>query len=275
MRKLFGVCNSSIIHVVDLIKHFNLKTNNNIKPQLLGLSDKVDKKAIVIIVQTVSLFSKNRVALNNSDSIVFVIDSPVLCEYLKPIHLLDVEPKKLSYSYKFSKIKPAEFCFQMNEALGSKNVKIKQESVDVIPTLLNSQLSSMLNPIQDYLYRVRDIDKRLVYQKLIYEWLVSDADTKKLGTLIQEGDKPSKYLTDLLANLDTELATNTRTALKDAFHAKAKTGKGPNYKAICKKYNVAPFDIRYSMKLLRRFGRYEQVNEDVAKIYKCRSVKKK
>lgn len=270
MKALIGICNHNISTVRSMIAQYEQR-KGKLRVQVLGETSVVDKKAQVILVPTVHLLSKRLVALNIGAALVFVFDNPVLCEYLHPIHLLDVSEKKLSYRFNFKPIAKSEI--ESLLALANKErplVKVKKDQIEVIPTMLNAQLSSILNPIQDYLYRIRDSDNKRHYNKIIYEWLASGAPVEALVRVLTKAittKQGAKQLDLMLAELSTKEFKKTRQAFVEAFNTKAKTGKPVNYKKLGKKYGVDAWDIRYTMKVLRKFGRYQEVAKEMAALY--------
>lgn len=275
MKALVGICNNSVLTVRDILEQYQKDRKRKMKVQVLGLEETVRKKAHVILISTLHCFIRNHKALEKSDAVVIVFDTPMLLEYVKPIAILDLLEKKLSYIYSFKPLDFDSFAAHMDAALGQKtNIKVKREQFDVIPTMLGSQLSTILNPVQNYLYGVRDTDKRLQYQKHIYTWLVSGAAVATLEKGMMRligGDKKPVGLTRLVETLDQEGFLKMRKAFKEAFDSKVQTGakkKAVNTKALAKRHGVDPFDIRYAMKALRKHGTFQVINRDVKDIYK-------
>lgn len=276
MKALAGVCNNGILAVQQLLSEYGRERKIKFKVQTLGLSDEVKKKSDFILISTTHLLVKHAHALRKSNAVVIVFDTPMILEYLRPITLLDVQDKKLSYLYTFKPLEYASFAATMDAMRAQEgHVKLVREKFDVIPTMLGAQLSTILNPIQDYLYGVRDTDKRLHYQKYIYTWLVSGADTKTLQKGLMKligGDKVPVAMARMIEVLGQENFTKMRNAFKEAFEAKVTTDgkkkKAVNANALSKKYGVDPFDIRYTLKALRKHGTFQVVNRDVKEIYK-------
>lgn len=279
MKHIFGVTNNSILQVQEHLRAFFKEEGVKGKIQSLGLSDEPLKKADVILVATVSHFLRKLPLIERTKAVVFVFDSPILCEYIKPITLLDVMAKKQSYVYNFKPLESVTFAAAMREALDGGKVKVERKSIDVIPTMLGEQLSTVLNPVQDFLYGVRDTDKRLHFQKAIYTWLVSGSSAavlkKRLIELqgIKAGAKLPVAMTRLIAELETDTFVRSKAAFKEAFAGNIEEEEGTkkkavNYKKLGKKHGVDTFDIRYTMKAIRKFGSFQDVAKDVRQIYK-------
>ncbi len=153
MRALYGLGNHNIYQVQEVFRH-NAK---DIKLQVLGFDGEVKPKADVILVPTVSLFTKHRKPLNETKAVVFIFDTPVLLEYLKPIQVLDVK-KLASFRYVFTDLhKDALLATLKSEG----SVKVEQSTVDVIPRLLNATFPSIMKPILNFLYSILSIKPSL------------------------------------------------------------------------------------------------------------------
>jgi hypothetical protein len=280
MKQLFGVANNSPHYVQDCIARYGRENESKLRVQILGLADKPSKKADVILVPTVSTFSKNLAALHARDAIVFLFDSPVMLGYVKPMEILDSKKGGLSYKFVFTPLTYERVKDALDVGLSAtKHVKVSRSAIDVIPNMLNAQLTSILNPIQDCLYSIRDTDRRLEYQRIIYTWLVSGSSSKALEKQIAKlsTDKKGRNSPDIermLTTLKEEGFANSRAGIVEAYQHKAvetpkgKKGKPLNYKKLCAKYNIDPFDIRYTLSLIRKFGSYQRVNQDINTIFK-------
>ena len=276
MRGLLGVCNHGLLQVQQQIKSYSKSKDIKLKVQTLGFGDEVRGSADVILVSTVNLFTRQYQHLQNTKAVVVVFDSPHMCSYLKPIELLDVAGQKFSYVFNFKPIEQVVFNATLARALkNKKKIKVSKEATDLIPTMLGEQLSTMLNPIQEFLYGIRDTDKRLHYQRVVYLWLVSKGDVAQLKVkLLALGSAKGKEpvaLTRLVDTLSQPNFVKAKGAFREAFDAKVgKDGKkkGVNYKKLCTKYGVDPFDLRYTLKAIRRFGTFQEVNKSVDELYK-------
>jgi hypothetical protein len=275
MKQLFGVANNNIYHVESLLHQYQ-KAHGKLKVQIVGFGKLPNKEAQVMLLPNVKMLSDNLKVIQKSKAVVLVFDCPVLCDYLKPITLLDVAKRSPSYKYVFKPLEYEDFETHLRRALRVKErVKIDKSYIDVIPKLLGEQLSSVLNPIMTFLYRIRDTDRRQDYHKLIMEWLVSGAPTKDLRKIVMGmGDfkREPKAMTTLIDYFEDEGAANARIALKEAMDAKS-AKKPVSFKKLSKKYQIDPYDIRYTLAVLRKFGRYEVVNKEIRELFKVRKEK--
>ncbi len=264
MKDILGISNNNIFGVYQTIKNCvdNLddKEQAKYRVQSLGFSEAPKSGATIILVPTVARFLKQIDALNASNAIVLVFDTPVLLEYLKPIKLLDCK-KKASYLYQFVELTTDKLMTTINTGFTGKRMQVESQTIDVIPTILNSVHGSILNHILTFLYSVPNTDKRYQYQNIIYSWIQSQDDVDhleiKLKTLMK---KKSVGFTKFIEYMKSDITANTRAAIKEIFELKAKK-KPIMYKRISSVHQVNEFDLKYLLKAIRKANNFIDYGE--------------
>ena len=248
---LFGIATNNIFNVQRSL----LLLNPKLRIQVVGFDD-LPKDADVHLVPTTAKFLKVRHQLEELTSKVFVFDTPVLLEYLKPIRVLDVAKKTKTFKYGFHTLTPAI----LQEALDEKFKKqlVTKEAIDVIPTFLSQTQGSILSHILTFLYSVPKTDRRLKYQRMIYDWFQSEDSVVTLASKLSK--KPNKAVTKLTNFLESSLAQNARKALQHIAQEKA-TKKSVPLDKVAKKFGVDLFDIKYVLKAIRKAANIQDFNE--------------
>lgn len=243
MKGLYGIGNTNIFNTLNMLK----KIDSSLKIQTLGFEDSVKPRANVILVPTVSLFLKRKNLLEESSSSVFVFDTPVLLDYLKPIEILDAK-KSTSFKYKLYELQES----QLRDALSEKRkIKIKKEDIDIIPSLLNSTIPSIMKPIQTFLYSIPNTENRLFYNKEILSFFKSKStstkDLRKSLILLSKQKKSFKALDKLIDFLNEDSVVNTKNVILKVLKYK-KNGKAPNIDKLSSDRSVSAYDVRYILK---------------------------
>jgi hypothetical protein len=245
MRGLYGVANHNPHAVATLLQSLGYK------PKLLGFGETSLTGADVYLVPSVSQFLRHREALNKKRCKAVVFDSPVLLEYLKPIVMLDVGKKRASYLYSFTPLdrNHVKEVFETDE-----KISVSHETVEVIPTILNAVTVSALNPILNFLYSVTNSDSRFKYQAIIYEWIASEDSIKLLKQRLlklMRKKEPTATMKTLCAYFSSTQGLNIRRAVIEILSLR-QSKKPVNYKALYKKYQVEPFDVKYLIRAIRK-----------------------
>lgn len=244
MKALYGLGNHSVYSVRKTLRGHS----KDLRVQVIHSECRVDQTADVLLVSNVSNFLRVRKELNASNAVVFVFDTPVLLEYLKPIVLLDVK-KRASFRYSYVDLR-AETLIR---ALSEKTTKITVESftIDLIPKLLEGTFPSIMKPVLTFLYTIPDLEKRLLFRFQILTYMMNrrvGADDLK-QTLIELSRQKKSYraLDDLIDFLTTDSVKATRKVLRKVSKAK-KQGKSVKIDKLCEEYKVNSFDVRYVSK---------------------------
>lgn len=273
MKAVLTVSNNSIHDTLKFIK--NWAENHKAKPtiHLVGFGEQLPKKADVILLPSSAMLYSARKKLAEKKCVVVVFDAPLQCTNITPATHLDIEHQRPSYRCTFRKLTQGLVSEEMDKAFASKSVSVEWERIEVAPRLMNLQLTSILNPITTFLYSIRDPDNRQHYQKLIYTWLCSEAPLESLETKIMDDGKykkPPAALVRLLAGLQT--CDNARAAFREVLERSA-TKKPVNYKKLSTTHQVAAFDLRYTMSVMRKLGKYHVIQKTVNDLYAERKAR--
>lgn len=280
MKAIFGVANHNVGYVEQIL-HTHSK-DQGYKFGVVGFGEKLSKSKDVLCILSIQELKKNLKVLNKKDNqqVVLLFDAAVHLEYVKGLKMLDVKPKKRSFCYSFIPLTAPDLIDNVSSALESeKKTKVSVEEIKVIPTLLNNTLPSILNPIQTFLYRIKNPEKRLEYQKLIYVWLASNEDVSSLMSRLKL-ERKSKGSKSFEEALQSKQCGRTRKAIRAALISKLpidedstkkskKAGSASSYKKLAHKYKLDIFDIKYSVQIIRRFTQtYKVLNKSVDQILK-------
>jgi hypothetical protein len=255
MKRLIGICHNSPHTVESLLKQ--IQTRVDFSYTFIFDADKkvnFDHDVIVFVGHTML----NRHSKDVANKTVILIDSPVFCCNYENIALIDAVRKK-SFQFVFLPLT----LDALVAALKTKN-KVKYAPIDVIPTLLRDMPSSVLHPVQTYLYKIADVDMRQQYQYIIFKTIKEGGNLAELSFL----QKKTKPVTDLLAWYATPEGTNACNLLNKALNAKTR-----NYDQLESEFGVAKFDIRYAMNVIRK-STVEVSDDDTVQLYEARKAAK-
>lgn len=274
MKAVVTVSNNSIHSVLRDIRLWAMgRAKKTPKVHLVGFGEKLPDQADVILLPSASMLYAARKELAKRPVVVVVFDAPLQCTQISPALHLDIEHQRPSYRMTFRKLTLGIVKEVMEEAWTTKETKVEWERIEVAPRLMGQQLTSILQPIQTFLYSVKGPDNRLHFQKLIFTWMVSEAPRKVLEDKIMEEGKFRKMpsaLSKLLDSLDKH--EGARAAFREALARKAEK-KPVSYKKLSAKYSVATFDLRYTMSQMRKIGRFSVVQKTVHELYAARQKK--
>jgi len=293
VKAILGVSNHSAAHIEQHLR--TLKKDKGLSYEIAAFGDTPSFKSDVLVVLSYPHFSKFLPKLNKiaNKQVVIVLDAAVHLEYVhtiqgegtEPINIIDVAPKKRSFCYSSVPLTAAN----LHEAIikgheRKKSTKVCTKRMDVIPTILNSRTPSLLNPIQTFLYKQKDLSKRLLLQKVIFEWILSMGNTADLAEKLKEHVRESPAVKELCKAFKDDLLSKTRKCVRLAISTKAdfikdkdgnavldKGGKPKkavvNYKKLAKKHGIDAYDIRYMAMIIRKYD-YQLIDKPVAQILK-------
>lgn len=256
MKRLIGICHNSPHTVEGLLKRLANEVDFTWGFMYQGTTD-FDFTVDVVICVGHNLVQKNAEQLKNKT--VILIDSPVFCCNYENIMLIDAKRQK-SFHFIFLPLTLEA----LKGALRNKN-KVKYKPIDVIPTLLQDSPSSVLHPVQTYLYKIADVDARSRYQYAIFKAIQAGQDLNTLEFL----GKKTKPVSELLAWYASDVGKTACLMLNKALNAKTR-----DYDKLQKEFNVAKFDIRYAMNVIRR-STVEESDDDTVQLYEARRDNKK
>lgn len=235
MRAVYGVSNTPILTLHSLLKIANRKNKIQVFPDTAAL----DEKTKVVIINTVSQFSRMYSELKKQDLYVFIVDTIKALESVST--LVVVDSKKINdVRYKFYQLDSDTL-----KVLLSANLEQDIEFVDTaIIDILKQTTESALKPIQSFLYSVKDKDVRKVCEKYTYKYLtVPNYSISKLENKLLDAGLNTKRFQKLEVILNAEKIDN----LKSAFLICAKSKKDKVEETALLK-SVSAFDIRYLLK---------------------------
>jgi hypothetical protein len=269
VKAILGVANHNVGYVEQFL-HPHSKSKGY-KFGVVGFGQKFPKSKDVVCVLSLHELKKNLKFLNkkSNQQVVILFDAPVHLEYVKNLKMLDVKPKKRSFCYSFMPLSKPDLTHSVSQALNSSDtLKISIEDLKVVPTLLNETLPSILNPIQTFLYRIKNPEKRLEYQKLIYVWMVSRETVDDLMARLKV-ERKTQGIRDFEEALRSKECSKTRKAVRAALEAQLptendaddkKTKKAnKSYQKLAQKYGLDIFDVKYCIQAIRRFTQTHKV----------------
>lgn len=274
MKAVLTVSNNCIADTLKLVNRWAEGHPKKPKVELIGFGEKL-RDADVLLLPASSMLYSAREKLAKMKSVVIVFDAPLQCTMIQPATHLDIEYQRPSYKCAFRKLTQGLVSEELDKAFGAKSVDIEWERIEVAPRLMNQQLTSILNPIMTFLHSVRDPDNRQHYQKLVYTWLFSDAPVSALQSKIME-DGNYKKVPAALAKLVEAMTPmdKAREAFREVL-SRTEAGKAVSYKKLSAKYGVAVFDLRYTMSVVRKLGKYHVVQKTVKELYDTRQKEKR
>lgn len=259
MLGIFGISNYSVPHIRGVVRK-QLRCGKPDGPTLAILGKGMPyASASVLLVVGVGCLRTYRTRLQTSKSAVLVFDSPLNLSTVRPMVFLDTAYAKISGLYIPTELDvPNVTKLLHNSLVSTAHVDVEiQGKQDVATAMLGQQLVSVLNPIQTFLYSVRDAEKRTQYQHLVYGWLVSTRNRATLEreiTRLMGQEKIPKAVASMLNALDEQ--EGMRKAFQEV-HRLTNERATINYKAIGTQYKVAPFDLRYTANVLKKLGKYK------------------
>lgn len=196
----------------------------------------------ILLVPTVSRFLKIKDALERRPVIPIVFDTAINLEYIPSIEVFDVADKVQSHKFVF---KPIDYNHVLQSILDAKtekkHVAVTEEDIRLIPRLLESTQSSILSPILNYVYTLKDMNQRHLAQTALFRWI-------REGDIESQPELPaSKSAKRLLAFLSDDTTRNLIKAVQDMV-------KGGAPDKLAKKYGVAAFDLRYVRAQFTKLG---------------------
>lgn len=247
MKALYGISNSNIHTVSKLFSKYK-----DLKVQVLGFDDNVVPKTQILLVPTVSLFLSNRKAINKTNSVVFVFDTPSLLMYLKPIELLDAT-LVTSWTFNLKQLQESDIKKIVKRHTNTKEkVQVEKLTVDLIPKLLGASAPSVMKPILTFLYKIPDANKRLEYRKQVMLWFATEKmsveDLHK--TLVLLSSRKFSSLDNLIQFLQEPLSQDTKRVVLKSIK-KDYTTKTFNVEKECRNTSANKYDISYILKSIR------------------------
>lgn len=269
MRAVLTVSNNCMSDTVAYIKKWADGHPKNPKIEVIGFGEKLREADVIVLPSSAMLYSA-REKLGKMKCVVVVFDAPLQCTMIQPATHLDIESQRPSYKCTFRKLSQGLVSEEMDKAMQSKSVDVEWERIEVAPRLMNLQLTSILNPIMTFLQTVRDPDNRQHYQKLVYTWLFSEAPVEDLQEKVMT-DGDYKKVPAALGRLVEAMrnADKARAAFREVLDRSA-AGKAVSYKKLSSKYEVSKFDLRYTMSVIRKLGKYHVVQKTVKELYDTR-----
>lgn len=215
------------------------------KPTMLSHMDtqeEVEALKGVIMVPTIALLRKWKAVLMKRPVVVFVFDTAIVLEYVPSIIVLDVLEKQQAHRYKYKPLDFVEVLHVISRAKSlKKRVEIQESDMLLIPQMLESTQPSILSPILNYIYTLRDMNQRHAAQVKLFQW-IRNGDANKAPDLPE-----SKGTKRLLSFLGDASARNLIQAVGEMMN-----GVAPD--KLAKKHSVAAFDLRYVRSQFAKFG---------------------
>lgn len=263
MIGLYGIASHSPVDTVRVLKRVIEEDELDVSIQVLTPSDnEYDGESNAVVVIGHQLLDRNRKVLDKKKVRVYLVDNPVFCSNYTDLQFLDVE-KKGTLKFILTPLTDAA----VRESLRQK-VKVSTEKVkvDVIPTLLGQTNSSVLLPIQTFLYTIANADERSKYHARLFSWLSDNGDVDQL-TFLDESKKAHKRLLDWMR---TETGKKAAKALHTCLSSRS-NGKQIKFSKLEEKYGVSAFDIKYALLALRKARGYEEINKTTRELYEERN----
>lgn len=262
MRALYGITNHNPLVIDEMVSDIALtiKQKNSksgaVRPtsyQFMNVGDVYNGKSKVVVCVTLATFLKNLSAFQDSKAVIYLVDSPLLCDTLQPITFLDCE-KHTNFKYTYRRLDPNTVRDSLLTGLSSEHFKISQNTLDLIPTLLDATVPSILTPIQQFLYAVPDAERRAEYKSVIYQWLLKGEKVSALADEIKRvsGGRLTERHKRILEFFNGE-GHKLVTIMNDIRLGKEKK-KAVNYKKLCKQHGIAKFDLKYLMQSIKKSG---------------------
>lgn len=205
------------------------------------------KDVDVALVTSVGIFLANNEVFLDWPGIVIVFDSPVRCDGLVGITVLDVKERSASFRYTFERITAEQLVATISVAMDEQEEQLFHErKSNMIPYLLNRTSSSQMDRLQTWKYSIKNTELREQAMEKLIGWFFAPkpdlmALQQRLMTILNL-DK-SKALDILFKDSkfpELKAAVLQVQALKDQ-------GKSFSVDKIAEKAGVSAFDIRYLM----------------------------
>lgn len=252
MKAIYGVTHHNPARVDELVKQsLNQIADSKLSYQFINVGDTYNGKARIVVCVTLAMFLKNLDAFQESKAVIFLVDSPLLCDTIQPITLLDCE-KHNNFRYSFRPLTDDSVLLAIQHGTQQSVTKVAQATLDLIPTLLDSTVSSLLNPIQQFLYAVSDAERRTRYRRAIYVWLMSDEPLDSLKAALKEvsGGRVTERHKELVLFFKGD-GQKLQQILGEVRTARAKN-KPVNHKKLCKQYGIQKFDLKYLLTSIKK-----------------------
>lgn len=204
--------------------------------------DDVSQMKGVLLVPTLARLLKFRDILAKRPVIVIVFDTAISLEYIPEIEILDVAEKIQTHKFVFRPIDYQGLLRKIQKAKAAKqHVEIKESDILLIPRMLESTQSSLLSPILNYIYTLKDMNQRHTAQVSLFRWM-KEGQVDKFPVLPESSGSKK-----LLSFLSVESTRNLITAVQEMV-------KGVAPDKLSKKYDVAAFDLRYIRAQFSKLG---------------------
>lgn len=238
MIGLFGLCDHSVHDAHRILEGSGLRVG-------LLLPDTDLTQLDVVLIVSAGKFIARADMLSDWEGICIVFDSPVRCDSLVGITLLDVRERSASFRYIFDRITPEFLLAQIKAAKQTyEEVVFHSRTANLLPYLLNQTSSSQMDRLQTWKYSIKNVELRDEALTCLISWFfvekpTVDALKKRLMTLLSL-DK-SKALNILFQ--DSKFP-ELKTAVLEVKKFKDDE-KSYSVDKIAEKHGVSAFDIRY------------------------------
>lgn len=222
MKAIYGITNHSIMLVAQYLQ--------NLKVKLYVVSDRI-KYANVLLFPSISLLKANYRIIKDWPCIAYVFDGPVAC-YTYNLQLLDVEKVLPGLQFIYKPLTQEDIYQSIKSAKGKAH--LVKRNINYIDEMFNSCHYGFLNPILTYLYKVNS-EKREEYKRRIFDWFLGKR-------LVLPNTKSSQQLIQFLKS---EKGRRARKAVKYII-------KHKNINYAKRKWNIDPFDLRYTYLYFKR-----------------------
>lgn len=246
MFGLFGVSNTGMVNFVRGLRGvLDDHDWHTFKPSMLSFmstQEEVEELKGVVMVPSLSQLRKWKAVLMKRPVVVFVFDTAIVLEYVPSITVLDLLEKQQAHRYIYKTLNYEEVVDVIKRAKSlKKRVEFAESEMLLIPQLLESTQPSILSPILNYIYTLRDLNQRHAAQLKLFQWIrKGDPDS----TPVLPESKGSKRL---LSFLGDSSARNLIKAVGEMMN-----GGAPD--KLAKKHSVAAFDLRYVRSQFTKFG---------------------
>jgi len=279
MKALYGVTTHGMEFVAKAVSRYKRSLpeakQKRLKTQLLGFDEKINPRALVVLVPTLQWFLQNLREFNKSRAVVFVFDNPVQCDMLDPINLLDVREMRHSYQYELQQLTFDDIREAIQKGLNNRHqVEVTRETVDMIPRMLYTTRVSFLSPLQTFLYRIPDTTVRAKARIWIFRWMASKRTPEELEQKLARVigyDKTPVSVTRILEFFETDTGQKGRAALAEYVKGK-KVGKAPGYALLSKTHGLDAFDIKFVVRAMRKADYWQFPEKDAMELFKTRKL---
>lgn len=286
MYAIFGFSHTSPSVVMDRLSVWSKEAGykmavitQNSAASVEEFADKYQKYRI-LVVPSVALLQKFRDPISNGHHILFLFDSNMNMAMVSNVTPMDYTDPEDGHGFNY-RLKPVDFkslrtSLKLLMEQRSRKV-LKTQTIKHLPVVLNFVESGVLvNTISDFFYTATSHSNFAVVRKLVLTCLRKRLSAEKTARRIAEKVGARGYAAKLIEQLAEAMASESAGRLMKAVldvEAKkasrvegSKTKPGVNFKAIAKKHNVNPTELKHLVRLFVEQDKIVAPNHNVSLI---------